>query len=338
MPCLVPRLLGLSLALALVGGPVQAIRAQDASPVATPAADAVAFVWETRGGPDMPLDQPNSIALDPQGNLWVLDGRHRRFEIFAPDGEFLKAWGAPGGGEGQFDFVVAHGLALGDADFDAAGNLYVVDSGNLRIQKFDPNRRFVTAWGEGGSGDGTFLRPVALGLGPDGRVYVADDGRMDVQVFDADGAYQFTFGGPGSGDGKFVHIGRVAVAPDGSILVGDLGANRLQRFAADGTFLEAWSGEGTGEGQVQSPTGITVDDQGRVYVADASNHRVQVFAPDGTFLTAWGSEGTGEGQFDEPAGVALDGQGHVYVSDYAGDRVQKFRLLPPLAAGSTPTP
>jgi streptogramin lyase len=268
------------------------VTAQDATPAAAtasvPATTPVEFVWETRGSPEMPLDQPNAVAVDPQGNVWVLNGRYSRFPIFAPDGKFLEAWGAPGGGEGQFDFVVTHRDSLGDAGFDVAGNLYVADTGNLRIQKFDPNRRFVRAWGELGRGDGQFLRPIALGLGPDGRAHVADDERMDVQVFDADGAYLFTIGGPGSDDGQFVDIGRVAVAPDGSIVVGDWGTNRLQRFAPDGTFLTAWGSEGTDKGQFQNPTGIAVDGQGHVYVSEYASDRVQQFrlsapwAPAGT--------------------------------------------------------
>ena len=89
----------------------------------------VEFVWQTKGGPDLPLD-PINPTIDPDGNLWVPDGRNHRFQIFAPDGTFLEIWGEPGSAEGQFDFVdpaIAAGYGQAAAAFDGAGNLYVLD-------------------------------------------------------------------------------------------------------------------------------------------------------------------------------------------------------------------
>ena len=118
----------------------------------------VAFVWSTTGDPDEPLDDPTYPAFDPQGNLWVPDGRNSRFQIFAPDGTLLEVWGEPGSAEGQFNFLEAGfgGYGQGAITFDAAGNFYVVDTGNYRVQKFGPDRRFLTAWGEKGTGNGQF--------------------------------------------------------------------------------------------------------------------------------------------------------------------------------------
>ncbi|MGH2618423.1 MAG: hypothetical protein ACRDJC_24600 [Thermomicrobiales bacterium] len=70
---------------------------------APPPTSPVELVWQTKGGPDLPLD-PINPAIDPDGNLWVPDGRNHRFQIFTPDGEFLETWGEPGSAEGQFDF------------------------------------------------------------------------------------------------------------------------------------------------------------------------------------------------------------------------------------------
>ena len=65
-----------------------------------PSMSSVEFVWQTKGGPDLPLD-PINPAIDPDGNLWVPDGRNNRFQIFAPDGTFLETWGEPGSAGGQ---------------------------------------------------------------------------------------------------------------------------------------------------------------------------------------------------------------------------------------------
>src|SRR5688500_14654777 len=82
----------------------------------------------------------------PPGNLWVADGNHDRFQILAPDGTHLETWGTQGSGKGQFEFTAPEsgfGVGYGDVAFDGAGNLYVVDTGNHRVQKFAPDRAFL---------------------------------------------------------------------------------------------------------------------------------------------------------------------------------------------------
>ncbi|MEN6641406.1 MAG: NHL repeat-containing protein [Armatimonadia bacterium] len=66
---------------------------------------------------------------------------------------------------------------------DAEGNLFVADTRNSRIQKFDRNGQFVTAWGERGAGDGEFVAPVDIAVDAAGSVYVVDAERACVQVF-----------------------------------------------------------------------------------------------------------------------------------------------------------
>ena len=285
----------------------------------------VEFVWQTKGGPDLPLD-PINPAIDPDGNLWVPDGRNLRFQIFAPDLQEGAIRGEPGSAEGQFDFVdpaIAAGYGQAAAAFDGAGNLYVLDSGNRRVQKFGPDRRFLTPWGRKGEREGQFLAPIDLALDGQGRVYVTDWGRDGVQVFTADGGFLATWG-------TDAHDG-ITVAPDGNLWVTDWHAHRVQQYSSDGVLLATWDETGSGEGQFRNPSDVAVDGQGRVYVADFGNHRVQVFAGDGRFLTEWGQAGSEGGEFASPTSLVLDGQGNIYVAEESGDRVQKFRLPPPLA-------
>lgn len=309
-------------------------------PAATPAAEAAAtpiasappesgsldVLWESTGDPDLPLADPFEMAIDPQGNLWVADGRNSRFQIFAPDGTFLEAWGTPGSGEGKFDFTRSGGHGLGAVAFDAEGNIYVVDTGNYRVQKFDTERQFVTAWGSQGKGDGQFLDPIGIGINPDGRIYVIDDEREDVQVFDADGAFLSQFGGFGVDPGKILDAGSgIAFDRDGNVLIADFGNQRIERFAPDGTFLETWGTFGSAPGRFINPNDIVIDADGRIYVVDLGNHRVQVFAPDGEFLATRGRFGSNPGELLQPAVIVLDGEGNAYVGDRGNVRIQKFR-------------
>jgi DNA-binding beta-propeller fold protein YncE len=307
----------------------------------TPAATAgpvAEFLWQADGAPDAPLVKPAGAAVDPQGNLWVTDGFHGRFVIFSPDGDVLETWGTLGSSEGEFDFSCA-GEGYGGVAFDAAGNIYVADAGNGRIQKFGPDRAFLTSWRSEASPavDDTFLAtgrgnkgvanplthcPAGLALDRQGRVYVSERATKTIVVFDPDGRPLASAATPS------MQPEGLALDSDGNIWVAD-NSNRVLKFSPDGALLATWDNFAHGAGDLKVPMGLAVDAQNRVFVADQGN-RVQVFAPDGAFLDSWGSPGIQAGQFTDPVGLALDGAGHVYVIEHYGHRVQKFRLLPPL--------
>jgi len=228
---------------------------------------------------------------------------------------YLFQWGSSGSGDGQFSSP--YGVAV-----DASGNVYVVDEGNSRIQKFDSNGTYLTQWGSLGSGDGQFSRPIGVAVDGAGNVYVADADNNRVQKFDSNGTYLTQWGSSGSGDGQFNSPSGVAVDTAGNVYVTDTGNNRVQKFDSNGTYLAQWGGHGSGNGQFDTPSGVAVDAAGNVYVTEAYNYRVQKFDSSGTYLTQWGTYGGGDGQFYSPTGVAVDAAGNIYVAD--SSRVQEF--------------
>ena len=306
----------------------------------------VVFVWESRGTPDplqtrgstdaqTPLIDPYHLAIDPHGNLWVPDTRSNRFQILAPDGTLTQAWGSTGRDEGEFNFfdiALRNENGGGAAAFDAAGNLYVADPGNFRIQKFGPDLRFLTSWGSKGEGEGQFLSLTDLAIDGQGRIYALDAVRSTVQVFDANGEFLRSWGARGVNDGEFLTPYGLAVATDGTVVVADTGNHRLQQFSSEGTVLAVWGEMGTQAAMFREPDDVAIDAEGRIFVTDTSNNRVQILDANGQFLAEWGERGSKPSQFITPTGIALDEVGDVYVSEAgdANERVQKFRLLPPL--------
>jgi len=86
--------------------------------------------------------QVTDVTWDPAGNTYISDGYiNSRVAKVDKDGTWLKSWGEPGDGPGQFN--TPHSIAA-----DAKGNIYVADRGNRRIQVFDP--------------DGTFIREMKI--------------------------------------------------------------------------------------------------------------------------------------------------------------------------------
>jgi len=133
-----------------------------------------------------------------------------------------KIWGAAGSGAGQFNYP--QGIAV-----DFYENVYVADTGNNRIQKFDSHGNFLHQWGSQGFFNGQFRQPTAIAADPRGvgYVYVLDSLNCRVQQFDQWGNWLATFGSCGTGQtanttkGQFYQPQGISVGSDNSFDVTD---------------------------------------------------------------------------------------------------------------------
>ncbi len=171
-----------------------------------------------------------------------------------------------------------------------AGHVFVVDTNNRRIQKFDSNGVFLSKWGTSGNGAGQFVEPFGVAVDGNGQVYVVDRLRYLLQKFDNNGVYLTQWGGSGSGDGQFRDPQGVAVDGAGNVYVTDVNNRRVQKFDSNGVFLTKWGSACRSEGafEFDGPWGVAVDGAGHVYLSDPGNHRIQKFgdaSPKPTLLT-----------------------------------------------------
>ncbi|MDQ4045145.1 MAG: NHL repeat-containing protein, partial [Chloroflexota bacterium] len=242
--------------------------------------------------------------------------------------------------------VPGRGSALGQLDTPVGvahspdgSVIYVVNSINLRIERYtdegefigawsvetDPNLAFASAFGTG---------PTGITTGEDGLVYVADTWNHRVVVIDDNGQMVREIGqrggqanlndspDPGLETGLFFGPRGIAVH-DNEIYVTDTGNERVQVFASDGTFLRAFGGFGSGPGQLIEPVGITVGSNGTVYVADSGNNRLSIFESDGTPIRqvpvpSW------EGQDQLVNYLALGPDGLVYMTSPSSGTVDVY--------------
>ncbi|MFT4038607.1 MAG: PQQ-binding-like beta-propeller repeat protein [Thermomicrobiales bacterium] len=318
-------------------------RASDA-PTVLPAPQANAdtgaaaqFLWSVRNGTE-PISDPHGMAIAPNGDIWLAEGGKNRFLIFTPDGTLREAWGTAGPGDGEFNFTWKNGGGgYGGIAFGQDGSIFVADPGNARVQKFDRNRQFVTAWSGSGAADGAFEAPVHVATDAAGNVYVSDGG--GIQKFSSDGAFLARVGGPGEGNDQYTCSAVLSADSAGNVLVPDCQHQRVLQFGPDGGLLMTLGADSTGPGALTFPTSTATDAAGNIYVTDQKQSRVSVYDANGAFLTSWGAFGSNDGQFIEPASLVLDGAGHVYVADFRLGNLQKFQLLPPLwPLAGTPVP
>ena len=131
---------------------------------------------------DGQFDTISGIAVDMSDNVYVIDSNNYRIQKFDSNGNFMMKWGSNGTDDGQFG-ESRFGGPFSHLSIDTSRNVYMADSGNDRIQKFDSNGNFITKWGSKGSGDGEFLGPQNVVVDKTGNVYVADNGNYRIQVF-----------------------------------------------------------------------------------------------------------------------------------------------------------
>jgi hypothetical protein len=229
----------------------------------------------------------------------ALGGTTARASLLSP----VSTFGSSGSTAGQFQ------VPLGVAVDQQSGRVYVADSANARIQKFDKKGNFKGAWGWGvrdgkeqsevckhrngcqagvpGSGAGQFLSPTSVAVDnfsggqSKGAVYVGDPGTNVVQKFNRNGKYMSTIDGSTAPQGHFVGVVGVAVDQLGNLWVADAGTANVVEFNAQGTFLQQWNDTHG------SPSAIAVDSAHNAVYLTTSN-----------ITERWSSTGDYEAQVD----------------------------------------
>jgi DNA-binding beta-propeller fold protein YncE len=297
----------------------------DTSPPQADTSDYVELILTIKGDPNL-LNGPTDVVVDADGNIFVADSENDRIQVFDRTGLFLRMWGGFGDRVGQFNFNGFDSSGFGTIEVDGRGNVFVGDTFNFRIQRFDREGRFVTAWSAMDK-EGTQLLSAVYGVAVDnrGNVYAMDTRRNEIIKFDLEGEPLARWGGRGAGEEQLDNPGQISVDSDGILYVADCGNNRIQLFGSEGEFMSKWGEPGAGEGRFDCPNDVAVAPDGVIYVADDGNDRIQVFDHEGDFLFTWGSTGSGDYEFSGPAAVAVGDDGRIYVVDHLNDRVQVFQ-------------
>lgn len=293
-------------------------------------------------------------------------------EVTAEDGTTIRTYSITliDNGPGGWSYIGLLGTALTGENLkdpskvavDSTGNIYVVDSTQRGVHKFDSNGTFdslITYTG--------MDAPVAIGIDRnDNSLYVADEYHDKVFKFDSSGNYILEFGEYGNGDGQFYGPELLTVDPSGSIYVFDGSNDYVQQFNSLGQYTEKIGAGILDAGDVvdiaatnevlligievfgaadkvssfNTMTGalngdvvtlsdywylqsLAVDDTGDIFIMTA-DETIETYAPDGTAGAVYGGSGSGSGQFANAGGIAVASDGSIIVADTGNGIVQKL--------------
>jgi len=230
-------------------------------------------------------NEPWDVGLDGEGFAYVADTWNHRIQKVDLDGDVVGAWGSFGesrpddGQAGQSVFYGPRGVAVGGKAENGESLIYVADTGNKRIQVFEPNGEFAFQWGGGGTAEGYMDEPVGIAFGPQGDLYVADTWNRRVQVFDSSGSFLREWSILGWDTAIPEEKPYLATDAEGRVYVTDPGYYRVLVFDSQGNYLLSFGQFGTDLQSFSLPQGIAVGPDQSVYVTDAQAHRILVFDP-----------------------------------------------------------
>ncbi len=310
---------------------------------------------------DARLAQPEGIALDGAGNLYIADSDNHRIRKVDADGYISTVAGdGTSGDDGDGGSAIEAQLnrPIGVA-LDGSGNLYIADYLNNRIRKVDAATGYIsTVAGDGAGsfgGDGGLATAAQLRLPHDvaldgaGNLYIADSDNHRIRKVDSATDNISTVAGGRTGDGGLATAASLdfpkdmAVDGSGNLYIADTENNRIRKVDAVMGNISTVAGDGTngdggdsGDGdlataaQLSRPAGVALDGSGNLYIADYDNDRIRrVDAATGYISTVAGGGTGGDGgpataaQLNGPNSVALDGAGNLYIADAHNNRIRK---------------
>lgn len=261
------------------------------------------------GGParEASLNQPVSVALGPEGSLYLSDFKNNRIRRVSPDGTITTVAGngtySSILGDGEQATAASLGFPMGIA-VGPDGTLYIADTSNNRVRRVGLDGIITTVagngrtgfWNDGGPAKSSSLdSPYALAVGSDGSLYIADLVNQRIRRVGING------------------------------IINTVAGNGLSGFAGDGQAAIA--------ARLNTAASIAVTNNGQLYIADAANNRIRRVGVDGIITTVAGNGAQGFSgnqqlatatSLNHPLSVATSPDGSVFIADYANQRIRQL--------------
>lgn len=271
------------------------------------------------------LSGPTQAAIGPDGHLYVADGYYNsRIAVFDAAGNFVREFGRPGFGRGEFH--TPHGLSIG-----TNGLLYVADRGNARVQVFSYAGNYLSEFNSAILG-----HIFSVAVTASGRIFAADGGKQQdtpnqagISEIDAGGIVLQKIGTLGTAPGDFDEPHMLTAADDNTLYVSEIGNHRVQKLTRIAcamslcpfTYDATWPATET-RSAITEPLSIAMAPAGKVWIGFTNG------LPGIALVSA--TTGAIEKiirhpNLRRPHGISTDGNGTTWIADNETNCI--FRIL-----------
>ncbi len=258
-------------------------------------------------------------------NLLVPEAANRPLQEL----KVTTVWSVGKSGNGLGEISSPLGLAV-----DKAGQVYLADRGNHRVQQFSSNGIAIATWSGDISNQIPFVEPSDIVIDTKSEiVWVLDAGNGWIYKMGTDGKMTAVISGANL---QLYNPRGLAISTSGDIFVADTGGGRILHLDKQGNVVASWGEPGSGSNQFRDPIGIVIQDDD-LFIADVDNQRIVHYTLDGQQI---GTFSIGEGS----TWLDCDRLGHIFVSsaqtqeisvyDFSGELISKLipeKDFPPIA-------
>lgn len=269
---------------------------------------------------------PADVAVDADGNVYVIDTATSRLQKFDADGNFVASVDVRANAGDVNEASEPWGLGIAPD-----GTIAVADTFGWKVRLFDSELNRIGEFGRAPDDIDPASNPEPDELyGPrdvafdaDGNLWVTDTGFDRIVVFTRDGQHVRTIGaGEGPGEGQFDEPVGIDIASDGTVFVADMFNARVVMLNPDGSWRSAFAVDGWGGRAVTDKPYLTALPDGNVAVTVPNANTVRIYDRNGEVVELLGS---GASDFQNPVGIA-SGAGGTWVVESGNGRVRQFVL------------
>jgi sugar lactone lactonase YvrE len=312
------------------------------------------------------LDNPEGVALDEFGNLYISDSNNQRIRKVGSNGIITTVAGNGINSYGG-DFGAATNASLSAPDgvaVDAFGHLFIADAGNSAIRQVDSHGLITTVAGNGPDypGDGesatnaVLWGPCDVAVDSAGDLFIAEYFGNRIRKVGINGIISTAAGNGNygySGDGGAATNASIAnptvVTTDASsdLFIADTGNSLIRKVDTAGIISTVAGGgpDYPGDGEtatnvsLNNPQGVTVDVFGNLFIADSVNNVIRQVDTTGIITTVAGNGNyaySGDGgaaanaSIANPENLATDSSGDLFIADFGNDRIRKVIFSRPI--------